>query len=227
MGDPQRLRQVLTNLVGNAIKFTDQGEIEVRLIPHPPEEPGGPSPVEFTVRDTGIGIEPGSQARLFQAFVQADSSTTRKYGGTGLGLAITKRLVELMGGSIHLSSAPGVGSTFSFTLRLPPGPLLEGRLRPLPPRRVLLLIATDALRGALAGHLLTWGLSVQGASVRDGLPPGPWDLVVTDDPEARSLAPRAIALVPLGERPWEEGMVTVTRPVRLQRLRESIEVSLS
>jgi nitrogen-specific signal transduction histidine kinase len=221
MGDPQRLRQVLTNLVGNAIKFTDGGEVEVRLTPHP-AVPGEVAPLEITVRDTGIGIEPGSQERLFQAFVQADSSTTRKYGGTGLGLAITKRLVELMGGSIHLSSVPGRGSTFSFTLRLPLCQTTALRIRPLPPRRVLLLVANDTLRGMLAAHLIHWGLAVQAASDPGDLHDGPWDLIVTDRLELRNLAAAAIALTPLGEK-QPEGIPVVTRPVRLARLREAVE----
>ncbi len=112
-GDPMRLRQVLLNLVGNAIKFTDQGSVEVGV-----EVAGGEDAVRirFAVRDTGIGIPPEVQGQLFTPFTQADSSTTRNYGGTGLGLAISQRIVGLMGGKIELESAPRAGSTFSFTL---------------------------------------------------------------------------------------------------------------
>ena len=113
IGDEGRLRQILLNLVGNAIKFTSQGEVEV--IVEPEEEPGTERvPLRFSVRDTGIGIPPDKQALIFQAFTQQDTSTTRKYGGTGLGLTIASRLASLMSGTISVSSALGCGSTFIF-----------------------------------------------------------------------------------------------------------------
>ena len=113
VGDPLRLGQVLINLLGNAVKFTETGEI--RLIGELLERTGEKVKLRFSVKDTGIGMTKEQADRLFQAFSQADTSTSRKYGGTGLGLAISKRLVELMGGSIWVDSEPGVGSTFSFT----------------------------------------------------------------------------------------------------------------
>ncbi len=113
LGDPMRLRQIIVNLVGNAVKFTAQGVIEVAVSveSHCGERHG----LWFTIRDTGIGISPEAQAHIFAAFSQADGSTTRKYGGTGLGLAIVKQLVALMGGHVEIESAPGEGSTFRFS----------------------------------------------------------------------------------------------------------------
>jgi CheY-like chemotaxis protein len=127
VGDPDRLRQVLLNLVGNAIKFTDQGGISVSVRRQAPVAAGARAAAGaeadgvtllFAVRDSGVGIPADKQGLIFDAFRQADGSTTRKYGGTGLGLAICSRLVEMMGGSIGVESEPGKGSTFHFSARL-------------------------------------------------------------------------------------------------------------
>ncbi|MCE7979036.1 MAG: hybrid sensor histidine kinase/response regulator, partial [Nitrospira sp. NTP1] len=111
-GDPHRLRQILTNLISNALKFTATGRIAISAA----MEPGSSGQVRVDVSDTGIGISQDAQNRIFDAFAQADGSTTRKYGGTGLGLAIVKQLVGMMGGHMGLTSVPGEGSTFWFTI---------------------------------------------------------------------------------------------------------------
>ena len=121
VGDPVRLRQVLVNLVGNAVKFTSQGEVSVEASPNQPltlAPDSGEVEILFSVRDTGIGIPEDQRQNIFQSFTQADSSTTRRYGGTGLGLAICKRLVSMMDGEISVISTSGEGSLFSFTARL-------------------------------------------------------------------------------------------------------------
>lgn len=145
-GDPLRLGQVINNLVGNALKFTERGAIQVKveLADVGGEAAAGEVLLKISVRDTGIGLTPDERERLFRPFQQADMSTTRQYGGTGLGLSISKRLVALMGGEIGVASRPGEGSTFWFTVRL--GALAEGDGAGLEPG----LPATAAPTGAPA-----------------------------------------------------------------------------
>jgi PAS domain S-box-containing protein len=160
-GDPGRLRQVLTNLVGNAVKFTEHGEVVLRVTPR--ERAGEAAVVQFEVRDTGIGIDPALQSRLFESFVQADGSASRRYGGTGLGLAISKRLVTLMGGRIELESTPGQGSTFRVIVpfaRQPEAlPVAAGPAR-LADRRVLVVDDNATSREILKQQLRHWGMRV-------------------------------------------------------------------
>jgi PAS domain S-box-containing protein len=168
-GDPGRLRQILTNLVGNAVKFTAQGEVRVQVLCV--QQTTEDILLRFEVIDTGIGIPSDVQPQLFQAFTQADASTTRLYGGTGLGLAISRRLVELMGGTIGVESTPGKGSTFWFTIRCAPCPAVlpnppQQRCSELQGIRVLCAEPNATSRRILDLHLRTWGMRVDG--VADG-----------------------------------------------------------
>jgi two-component system sensor histidine kinase/response regulator len=190
IGDPLRIGQILTNLLSNAIKFTEHGEIGVRI--RCAERTGEKVQLRVEVADTGIGMTREQAARLFQAFSQADGSTTRKYGGTGLGLAISRRLVELMGGTIWVESEPAVGSTFAFTAWLGVGGEEAGRRQVLPAAlndaRVLVVDDNPSAREILGELVRNLGLSVGAvASGEDALDAirqadgdHPFDLVLLD-----------------------------------------------
>ncbi|QDU21319.1 hybrid sensor histidine kinase/response regulator [Urbifossiella limnaea] len=174
-GDPHRLRQVVVNLIGNAIKFTEAGEVVLDVSrwqdDDGPDAPGGVV-LHFAVRDTGIGITADQQAKLFRAFAQADTSTTRRYGGTGLGLAISARLVEMMGGRVWLESEVGRGSTFHFTVRFAParGPVADpAPADPASFRGLSVLVVDDnATNRLILREMLTkWGMR---PTVADGGP---------------------------------------------------------
>jgi CheY-like chemotaxis protein/nitrogen-specific signal transduction histidine kinase len=160
-GDPGRLRQILVNLVGNAIKFTEQGQIlvDVRL----ESITADTACVQFSVRDTGVGIPAEHQKKIFEAFSQADQSMTRRFGGTGLGLTICSRLVEMMGGRIWVVSEEGQGSTFHFTAHLGVQALVSEKARPIHPallRDLPVLIVDDNFtnRQVLSGIVTQWGM---------------------------------------------------------------------
>jgi signal transduction histidine kinase/DNA-binding response OmpR family regulator len=162
-GDPGRLRQVLTNLLGNAIKFTEKGEVAIRVDKE--SESATHTVLKFYVQDTGIGIAPEAQPRLFEAFSQADGSTTRKYGGSGLGLVIAKRLVEIMQGEIGVESKTGVGSIFWFTARLEKQAVPAATAdRDVTAVRVLVVDDNDSNREILCNQILAWKMQASGAA---------------------------------------------------------------
>jgi CheY-like chemotaxis protein len=194
LGDPGRIRQVLSNLCDNAIKFTASGSVHVNV--QWSQLPDDSFEVQFAVRDTGIGIPPEKQPLVFEAFGQADTSTTRKFGGTGLGLSICKLLVDLMGGRMWLESASGAGSTFSFSVHLQPA--LDASMdsvmpeqasttpAPLDQRPLRVLLAEDhPINQKLAIALLSkWGhevvLAQNGQEAVDLFASGTWDVVLMD-----------------------------------------------
>ncbi len=159
LGDPVRMRQILTNLAGNAVKFTERGHVLIRVVGIEAEP--DLFDLTITVEDTGIGIAPEQQARIFEEFVQAEEHSARRFGGTGLGLAITRRLVELMGGKVWVESTPGEGSCFGIKLRLPVAEGDAGVMARLPPIRVLLLDPHPAARAVLASQLRKLGAEVE------------------------------------------------------------------
>jgi signal transduction histidine kinase/CheY-like chemotaxis protein len=194
VGDAARLRQVLLNLAGNAVKFTEAGGVTVTV------EPGASNEICFSVRDTGIGIAPDAQARVFEEFEQADGGMTRKFGGTGLGLAISRRIVERMGGSITLQSAPGQGSTFRFSVALPRASGADEKVHaPGLSGRAVLIVAPGAIEAPLvAERLRRWGAQVELATDAEQahalLSQRAWDAIVVD----RSLGAAAQGLAQTG-----------------------------
>jgi two-component system sensor histidine kinase/response regulator len=188
IGDPARLRQILTNLIGNAVKFTEKGEVGVRV--DAVDADAASVFLAFEVSDTGIGIPPEKQRHIFDAFTQADSSTTRRYGGTGLGLSIAKQLCEMMGGTIGLTSEPGRGATFRFTARFARQNGATQSADPAVSTLPVLLAARQSLnRQSLKDQLSHWGLPVREAEtgmsalaeLRDATARGaPFELAIID-----------------------------------------------
>ena len=189
-GDPGRLRQILINLVGNAIKFTDAGEVAVRVAP----TPDNPLQLRFEVADTGPGIPPAAQVRIFDSFAQEDASTTRRFGGTGLGLSISRELVRLLGGDIGLTSSTA-GSTFWFTAQFRPPAEQVGTVTraKLAARRALVVDDNATNRLVLDQSLRGWGVEVQ--SVDSG-----------------AAAMRAIRAADISNTPFELGLLDFHMP---------------
>ena len=212
VGDPTRLRQILTNLMDNALKFTPEGSVEVRVRPEAAAD--GQALIRVEIRDTGIGMKPEVVERLFTSFFQGDNSTTRKYGGTGLGLTISKRLVELMGGAIGVSSVLGEGSTFWFTLGL--GLRNGPAAMDLSTKTVLLAGLPPAAMRLVREQLEAWGVQVQ-------IAPAGWD---TADWLKRVRSPGNLLLVgpealdaALSEP--EVGAIALVSPLYRPELRET------
>jgi hypothetical protein len=219
------------NLIGNAIKFTPAGEVEVELdaTPLPSSESGEPrTRLDFAVRDTGIGITPENQNRLFVPFSQVDASSTRKHGGAGLGLAISRSIVQLMNGEIEVSSAAGAGAEFRFHV---PVRVLENNegLPPLPPRRIAVVSANSRARGHYAALLEGWGLRAEVFENITKLPAEPAHDAILIDVLARDAAlwpallrgHRALAKCPA------IGLVSVSIPAPLRdELRASFRALL-
>ncbi len=237
-GDLTRVRQVLVNLVDNAVKFTAQGEVVVRVA-----RGAALHALDFEVRDTGPGIPEAARARLFQPFAQLDASTTRRFGGTGLGLALCQRLVERMGGRLELRAAGGQGAVFGFTLELraargpasgPDPELLRGR-------RALLLAAGDGVRAGLASDLRAWGLDVRASGeveqvlawLGDSAPPDValLDLDLETGRVREILGSLHVALIGLSWSTPAPGTLPVAssvlrKPVRLARLEVALRGAL-
>jgi len=185
-GDITRTRQILLNLVGNAVKFTQYGEVIVQASLRKQED--GTNKLYLAVRDTGIGIPEEKLNSLFQSFSQVDSSTTRRFGGTGLGLAISKRLTELMDGRIWVTSKADVGSVFQ--LEVPYRPAAAQKATPAPPKEwstkcVLLIDDNETSRQTISGHLAAWKLNCRAVSTvkeaRGALSTGRWDAILVDE----------------------------------------------
>ena len=235
--DPSRVRQILNNLVGNAVKFTEAGHIMIRAYV------AGPGVLHAEVTDTGPGIHPEDQARLFRPFEQVDASTTRRFGGTGLGLTISRQLAELLGGTLRVSSRPGHGSTFTLVLPAPTAaapqlvdPQLEGQ-------RILLLCAGQELRRNLREQLSRWGAAVIAPEDASwAMPePGQIDFAVIDarrpppgpaeEDRLRRLAARcpALAITTPGQETREgvpAGIQQLHLPPRPERLLAAIQGAL-
>ncbi len=218
-GDPGRLRQILINLMGNAMKFTDRGEVVVRV--SVAQETDTHALLRFAVRDTGIGIPPDRMDCLFQSFSQVDTSMTRQYGGTGLGLAISQQLAHLMGGEMGVESEQGKGSTFWFTARFEKRPqharAVEPEVATLQGLSVLIVDDNPTTRASLEYHLASWGIITQSAES------GPRALALLD---AAITAQRPFHIVLLGwHLPTMEGL-QVAQAIRQRPALDDLRIAL-
>jgi signal transduction histidine kinase/ligand-binding sensor domain-containing protein/DNA-binding response OmpR family regulator len=246
LADVVRLRQILVNLGGNAVKFTDRGEVTLRTTSLGRE--GNALRVRIEVIDTGIGIEAENQSRIFEEFAQADASTTRRFGGTGLGLAIARQLVELMGGTLTLVSAPGVGSTFSFDLLLEladPSMQRPIALPGLNGLNVLVLEDNRTARSLLVNALTEWGANAIGvayaAQALQELRTTAYNCIVIDDSVldlstaqqlkallvGRAVRPRVLLLTSfasMAKQMLDEHYVDaqITKPLRIAQLHQAL-----
>lgn len=230
-GDPGRFRQILINLLGNALKFTEKGEVCVNV--RSTQLEGGRAELGVEVRDTGIGMTPDVARNAFQAFYRGDDSVKRRFGGTGLGLAICKKLVEAMQGAVEVSSTPGVGSSFRFTIQAeiargapPPEPMPEA----LRGARVLVVHRNAAVRDAIRSCTAAWGMETVEAEAPERATPGSYRVVIADaaGPNLEYLAGTGtsmLLLVPRSERRTAEALgagALVTKPLRVSKLREAL-----
>jgi PAS domain S-box-containing protein len=243
-GDPGRLRQILMNLGTNALKVTQRGEVVIRLLREPAPEDGRAFWVRGEVRDTGIGIPPEKQSAIFEAFTQADSSTTREFGGTGLGLAISNRLVSLMGGRMGVESTPGEGSTFWFTVPLVPGLTPFVPLKLPSPLRILVVDDCAPSREHLLHTLGAFGCQAAGAAdavvaclaiAEAAVARAPIELLVVDVAlrGAEDVVEAATGVPVVGLAPWRVSgatgarfVATVAKPVRDAALFEALVVGM-
>jgi CheY-like chemotaxis protein/HPt (histidine-containing phosphotransfer) domain-containing protein len=230
LGDPLRVRQILMNLVGNAVKFTSVGEVVVRADVESPVD--GEAMVKIRVTDTGIGMDAAAIGKIFEPFSQADETTTRKFGGTGLGLAICRELADLMGARITVESKPQIGSTFCLALPMKTGhALAEASPRALPSKRVQILTRRRSLEESLTRHAMAAGMSVADAAA---------DIVVVDASTCREELQSMLAASPplslivlarsadveaLGLRVLLHEKAIVLKPVHRIAFREALAVA--
>lgn len=218
--DPARLRQILVNLLGNAIKFTHEGEIGVQVVRDRDR-------VRFTVRDTGVGIAPSVHARIFEPFVQGDSSHARAHGGAGLGLSIVTRLLEAMGGTVHLTSEEGAGSVFTFAIPLPAdaaaaGPERQAWEAELHGKAILVIEPAAMSRAAICETLRSRGVFASAFASAEEAPAGRFACAITSD-AAVGVTPRIMITSPLdpSSHPHQ-----VTRPVGERELLDAVGAAL-